>query len=491
MSDFNEGMAYVLSERDKSIIDTLGKTIIKFIDYRPFINNIALIKSSGRWYFIDKTGAEVKTKYENIRPFKLPAQSEIVNKFIVKNSENGKFGVIDSAYNEIIPTKYDKINEFNHEKQTSLVTINEKIGMIDINGNEITPFYDVVYTGNSIFKIIIQDGKYGILSDFGIIDCKYDFLPPFQDWAIAAKFNGKWGVINGFPGDDHVKLPFIYDNVTYVKNNTVNVLENEKWYFVDLKNKNKVLAQKEPNELDILDQQQYRQAKRQRDLIADSIRILTAQKEKESMLANEFVTIESFIQAFGDTTAIINEIYKRGKCSKEDIVLFLEITKDCETVARFFISNKFYGITPQSDWGEYEVPYLTKGTIWNKVLMKKFNQYCDTGKGNEMMSNWVDMYNDYVIKRNNERNVQDNQTAESATINSIPKYKIHSQYENVSSLKFDDGVGIVQVNKITWSNPNRIVYSVGGTYYNTWNDAVVAAYYKAKCGAIREKGRAY
>jgi hypothetical protein len=108
--------------------------------------------------------------------------------YIVSHSpQKEKVGVCDSAGNEIISLKYDKVNPYD---DFVLVTLNRKVGLMDSQGKEIiAPKYDKIegiaflygYT-RSDYATVTLNGKQGVIEKQGkeIIPCAYTYAAPCE-----------------------------------------------------------------------------------------------------------------------------------------------------------------------------------------------------------------------------------------------------------------------------------------------------------------------
>lgn len=96
--------------------------------------------------------------------------------------KNELWGLIDAQGNEITPQKYEDVSNF----KEGLVGVKFKNlwGFIGLNGHQVVPFeYDGVRDFNDGMALVIRNGKFGFVNTNGeqIIKCKYDFAGSFCD----------------------------------------------------------------------------------------------------------------------------------------------------------------------------------------------------------------------------------------------------------------------------------------------------------------------
>lgn len=156
-----------------------------------FINGFAIVELNMKYGFINTDGVEIcEIKYDMVWDF---------NIHFAKVKLNRQWGFIDINGEEICPIKYD--NVFNFDNNFAQVELNEKCGIINTNGVEICKLkYDRIYdlkndilkntliaeynlnfdlnfeNGDSIFGFVALNNKFGVLDINGneIIDIKYD-----------------------------------------------------------------------------------------------------------------------------------------------------------------------------------------------------------------------------------------------------------------------------------------------------------------------------
>ena len=149
--------------------------------------------------------------------------------------KNNKYGLIDDAGNEVTPIKYDKISEFNDE--IAKIKFRGKYGYINKTGKEIvSPQYDSVKDINTNLTEVELNGTYGLIQNTGddIIPITYDNVRHFSEDLAAVSIDGRWGFI-----DKSGKM-IIYAKYSLTSNfseNLVAVELNGKWGFIDKNDK--------------------------------------------------------------------------------------------------------------------------------------------------------------------------------------------------------------------------------------------------------------
>lgn len=160
----------------------------EYVDY-AFFEGLAAVRLDGRYGFIDKTGKEViPLKYESVDNF---------NEGMAPARLGGKWGFIDAWGNEVIPFIYDQVYRFSEGlaavcvggewiqdiRSDGITYENGKWGYIDKEGNEIVPLiYDKVdYFINGQAQVRIggmEIGKWGFINTSGeiIVPCKNEHI---------------------------------------------------------------------------------------------------------------------------------------------------------------------------------------------------------------------------------------------------------------------------------------------------------------------------
>ena len=261
--------AQVIKEKKPS--KTTSKILLVVILIMAFIGGGWFAwKSLGNDYSLEGL-AKASLKYETIGNFHC-------GRAVVFNKDN-KYGYIDKFGNEVIPCKYQVLEE---EQMTSndfhegiaCVYNGEKYGYIDDKGNEITSFiYDSATIFSEGFAVTEKDGEYLIVDSSGKEVKKIEYAPDFifgsfsnglievygedgygfintngelkipckyheEDMGgtsfsegIAAVFNGdKYGFIDSTGKEI---TPFIYESAGSFSEGLASVKKDGKWYYID------------------------------------------------------------------------------------------------------------------------------------------------------------------------------------------------------------------------------------------------------------------
>ena len=258
--------------------ESVGKVAVdfKYDEVRIFSEEMAAVKVSGKWGFINKSGKEVIAPVYRV-------VSDFENGFARVN-QNGSWGCINKEGKIIIPIKYEALLNFSEGLAGALdgffifteagyldmfgntaipfkygvvgsfsgglapVSLSGKYGFIDRNGNEIIPFeYDdaCAFHGYNIVPVK-KNGKWGAIDSRGteVIPFKYDDIfkksdsanryvhKGFREGMLSVKLNGKWGYVNQYGVE---VIPMLFDEVaTFFRGGMASVRLNDKWGYVNL-----------------------------------------------------------------------------------------------------------------------------------------------------------------------------------------------------------------------------------------------------------------
>ena len=155
---------------------------------------------------------------------------------------SGKWGVIDSDNNFIIPPKYENIDYIQDDMWR--VTLNNKQGIIDSNDSILVNIiYDELTNyKNTSYLIAVKNNLWGIIdkSENIIIPFEYSQLwygyigNEIKDSNIYAMKNGFAGIIS-IKGD--IVIPFEYKELFYLSENTISAkIDNEKYILINENN---------------------------------------------------------------------------------------------------------------------------------------------------------------------------------------------------------------------------------------------------------------
>jgi len=233
-SSFYNGFTYVQNDSLFAYITTNGKLITPFkYDYAsPFCNEgFAIVMNDGKYGIIDSAGNEiVHCKYQKIGTNDYSIVIMEYGLFCVET--NNKYGIVNKKGIEIIPCIYDLVIPIS--EKAIIVRINKKWGVRNIDDKELIPLqYD--YLGyqfdNMIYTFIgkcndygsPETGKYGYINSDGeeIIIPKFDNCKNFSDGLGAVNQNGKWAYIDK---TGKIIIDFIFDDVERFENGKAKVI---------------------------------------------------------------------------------------------------------------------------------------------------------------------------------------------------------------------------------------------------------------------------
>jgi hypothetical protein len=163
----------------------------------------------------------------------------------------GRFGLIDTAYNILVPPIYATMG-YIHDSTIVFVDTsqqnNGRMGIMDITGKEIippiyisaTPFYDglaavLPYNGKG-YGFIDRTGKMVIPAKYKQIQSSFEspLSKPFSEGLAPVALDQKWGYIDK---KGNVAIPFEYEMATAFNNGVAQVVLNGKMIEIDLTGK--------------------------------------------------------------------------------------------------------------------------------------------------------------------------------------------------------------------------------------------------------------
>jgi len=151
--------------------------------------------------------------------------------------ENGLWGFTDSFGNIVISQKYDFVSFF--DKDIARVKLNDKWGLINRQGEEITPVkYDKLSLIDTVFSPPIIRAyigeKVGILDLNGneTIPIIYDFIA-YSNMCHYGLFSIRLGDKKGFANRTQVVIPAIYSEIINFNGNTATAKRDDRYYVID------------------------------------------------------------------------------------------------------------------------------------------------------------------------------------------------------------------------------------------------------------------
>ncbi len=224
-------------------------------------DNVLKVQKDGKWGTINETGEELlKTEYDSIEAIKGiknalliqkdgkygvaddegkiildPNYTEITNLgednkagYIVKD-DSGLYGIVGYSKNVILENKYQEIEKV-YGNDLYVISQDGKQKVINANGEEVlTNGFEEI---SAILKtkdqgvIYVSNGKYGIMTLTGEvkIEAQYDNLVEAKAGIFIATKGDKQGIIDI---DNHEKVPFNYNTITYNEKGDIYIAEDE------------------------------------------------------------------------------------------------------------------------------------------------------------------------------------------------------------------------------------------------------------------------
>jgi len=187
------------------VIDISEKVIIpiQYTDMRAYVIEDDLLRIrvelDGKWGVMDTNGKEIiPIKYDDISYCWLKDRDWLSVRL------NDKWGIIDNKTGEeVIPIKYDEEIHFGSENYAK-VELNGKFGIVDTAGEELLPpkcenlyycidAYSILVKCDTVLYFLDKATEKVIAAI--ILDDYYSYRQLFSN-DIAIKTNGKWGVVN-------------------------------------------------------------------------------------------------------------------------------------------------------------------------------------------------------------------------------------------------------------------------------------------------------
>ena len=200
VSDFEQGMAIVKSGGKYGYIDKKGKQIAPlYQEAHFFADGLAAVKEKNKWGVIDETGAYV------IAPTYSNAGHAYSDGLLAVRDNKEKWGFIDKEGRTVIPFQYKSVHPLFHESMTAVQAENKLWGFVDNTGNiTAEPQFKAVLTpfSEGLASVRTIDGKAYAKTDGTIaFMADYDQLYPFEK-GIAEVRKGtvsKEHIRRGFP----------------------------------------------------------------------------------------------------------------------------------------------------------------------------------------------------------------------------------------------------------------------------------------------------
>lgn len=193
---------------------------------RESTEGLIAVSRNGKWGFVNSNRKEVV-------PIKYDIVEDYHNGFAIVGL-NGKWGYVNKVGKEIVPIKFDEVLPF--IKDRGCVKLNGKYGLVDTFGRIlVNPKYDnPISFAYDDYAPVAVDGKWGIVDKNGkeVLSLRYDDVGAFFDGVARVQKDGKFGFV-GIDGT--IIANPIYDKAREFVEGCAAVQKNGKWGFVDNK----------------------------------------------------------------------------------------------------------------------------------------------------------------------------------------------------------------------------------------------------------------
>lgn len=247
---------YMSKEDMVGVVDKTGKVIIEATYSDIYIPNpskdvFMCYETEDEYEFLNSKGEELFSTYDSVTVLKTSESDREFEKDVLKYKKSDKYGLIDYKGNKITEPEYDSIQSLKNRPGELLVKKSGKYGVININGEiKLEIKYDGIigdefysekygygqtgyiisektdegimygyidyqgeqyleikyesisrvfeYTGEDVYLIAMQNGKYGVYKNSKIIiDQKYQNIAYSKESNLfAVKRNSKYGIFN-------------------------------------------------------------------------------------------------------------------------------------------------------------------------------------------------------------------------------------------------------------------------------------------------------
>lgn len=217
--NFTEGMAPLMSKKKNKwgFINSNGIIVIepKYDTVYNFSNNTALVKKSGKYYYINRKGGRKNVDLSIMQPLKY------VNGYAKINVASG-VGFIDKEF-KVLPIYGKEATDFN--KEGTAVMLMEDKSVIYINGYGkpvLKTDWDRVGNFYNGLAWVSKNGKYGYINTRGelAIDTLFTSASDFSEGIAFVSANGRFGSIKKLnPGEVIPQLQINGINIHDANNN--------------------------------------------------------------------------------------------------------------------------------------------------------------------------------------------------------------------------------------------------------------------------------
>ncbi len=220
VEDFYYGLCRVEKNGEQLIINKNGDIVLNHQDV--YLYSIGLLKLDAHQ---DKTYT-----------YNIDSQTELIpiNDQFVKIKKSGKYGLINTNGETILPTIYTSI-EIGSSKTTFAVEKDKVIKVLELSKRSYSIDKKIISVQgfyNDFAIMTYNNGRYGYIDNIGKIRVapQYELARPFNNEVAIVRLNGKWGIID--KNESFVTQPY-YDSISNFTNNVCIVSEKGKHYLMD------------------------------------------------------------------------------------------------------------------------------------------------------------------------------------------------------------------------------------------------------------------
>lgn len=212
------------------IIDLKGNLLLPYkYNGIGFGSNYHNIINNGKWGLMD-------TFFREVVP---PLYDERIEYFPGKAKRNGFYGLIGKNGKEITDFIYDYVwCSYITDDSTRLIQVvkNQKTGLISQSGKiYFEPVFDQIFSDNGVFFYVIKNKLYGYIGPGGawLIPCIYEDLKHVHEGMFAVKKNGKYALLDSTTYS--VKTAFRFENIREFYEGLIAVERAGKWGYANRK----------------------------------------------------------------------------------------------------------------------------------------------------------------------------------------------------------------------------------------------------------------
>jgi hypothetical protein len=241
-SNFLDGVGIITINENKSIsatpkfssgiIDSNGKLTLlpNYRLYSDFSEGLALAKSKGRWFFINKQGKEVLSINHIAVDEEVPLSSGFKDGIAILNSI-GKVYLVKK--NGEIINHDEVISSIGFFNGTEIVFVDKGFTLRDTNKNYLVPFNkNPIYFSDGLFLIETKDRKWQYVDNQGheILLLSYSYAGLFIDGLAVVEINKKWGYSDK---KGELTIPTKFDEARDFSDGLASVKFSDKYGFIN------------------------------------------------------------------------------------------------------------------------------------------------------------------------------------------------------------------------------------------------------------------